>query len=388
MNHAIILAAGQGQRMKARKDKLLMEAGGNPIIYYSLVSYNDHSDIDNVIVVTNKTNEKQVGAIIKFYKLDKISKVVSGGLTRQQSMEAGLKELEKVADKNDAILVHNAANPLPSHLEISETIQHTQEYGACIVGHFVSSTVKEINEQHIIKTHDREKIFLAQTPQAAKYSIFKKAIKNAKKEKLEVTDEAMLLEAIEQPVRYTEAHEDNFKITNEADYLRLKSILGDLPDDIRVGIGQDSHVYDESKKGLVLGGLEYPDELKLEANSDGDVVLHAIFNALSQAIGDNSIGFYYDEIKGQKIYKSKKFLEPLLKKIKKAKFVVNSVGVMIECKTPKIDPLVAKLKKSIAQILGVETRKIGVTATSGEELTAFGAGLGIQCFAIVSLTKK
>ncbi|MDA1060672.1 MAG: 2-C-methyl-D-erythritol 2,4-cyclodiphosphate synthase [bacterium] len=388
MNHAIILAAGQGQRMKARKDKLLMEAGGNPVIYYSLASYNDHSDIDNVIIVANEINKKQIETIISFYGFNKVSKVITGGLTRQESMKMGLNELKKTADKNDVILVHNAANPLPSHQEISETIQHTAEYGACIVGHFINSTVKEINEDHIIKTHDREKMFLAQTPQAAKFSVFEKAAKNAEKKKLEVTDEAMLLEAIGQPVRYVEAHENNFKITTEADHIRLKSILGDLPSDVRVGIGQDSHVFEEKKKGLVLGGIEFPDELKLEANSDGDVVLHAIFNALSQAIGDNSIGFYYDEVQGQTIYKSKEFLKPLLQKIKKSKFRINSIGVMIECKTPKIDPLVSKLKKSIATILGVDTRKVGITATSGEELTAFGAGLGIQCFAIVSLMKE
>ncbi|MBI4231593.1 2-C-methyl-D-erythritol 2,4-cyclodiphosphate synthase, partial [Candidatus Peregrinibacteria bacterium] len=60
---------------------------------------------------------------------------------------------------------------------------------------------------------------------------------------------------------------------------------------------------------------------------------------------------------------------------------------MIECKTPKIDPLSSRLKKSLSQILGLDTRKIGITATSGENLTIFGAGLGIQCFAIASLRK-
>ena len=60
---------------------------------------------------------------------------------------------------------------------------------------------------------------------------------------------------------------------------------------------------------------------------------------------------------------------------------------MLECKNPKIDPLVAKLKKSISAILSLSPARIGITATSGEELTLFGQGVGIQCFAIISLIK-
>ena len=76
-----------------------------------------------------------------------------------------------------------------------------------------------------------------------------------------------------------------------------------------------------------------------------------------------------------------------MKKIKKQHFTVNSVGIMIECKTPKIDPLVSKIKKFLSAFLGLDARRIGITATSGEYLTSFGQGLGIQCFAIVSLVK-
>ena len=68
------------------------------------------------------------------------------------------------------------------------------------------------------------------------------------------------------------------------------------------------------------------------------------------------------------------------------KFKINSLGLMIECKNPKIDTLVPKLKKSLSEILGILPARIGITATTGENLTIFGAGMGIQCFAIVSLT--
>ena len=85
---------------------------------------------------------------------------------------------------------------------------------------------------------------------------------------------------------------------------------------------------------------------------------------------------------------SKEYLKPLLKKIKKKKLKINSLGVMLECKKPKVDPLVPKLKKSLSEILDLKPARIGITATSGEHMTLFGAGLGVQCFAIVSLVKE
>lgn len=373
--------------MKNKKNKLFLEAGGKPLIYYSLMSFNDHPDIDSITIVANKQNKASIELLLKTYLFPKVSKIVLGGLTRQQSFAKGFESLPKKIDKNDIILVHNAANPLITQEEIGELLLKTKECGASIVGHRVTDTIKEIDEDQIKQTHDRKQLFAAQTPQAAKYGVFSKALENAAKKGLEVTDEAMLLEAINQKVAIVEASENNFKITTPGDFTKLQALLGDLPEDFRIGIGQDSHMFDEKEKGLMFGGVLIKEERKLEANSDGDVLLHAIFNAISQALGDHSLGFYADELCEKGVKDSKKYLEPLLKKVKTNKFQINSVGLMIECKTPKIDPLSAQIKKSLAQILGIDTRKIGITATSGENLTIFGAGLGIQCFAIVSLRK-
>ncbi|MFH1534270.1 MAG: 2-C-methyl-D-erythritol 2,4-cyclodiphosphate synthase [Nitrospirota bacterium] len=388
MNHVIILAAGQGQRMSTRTDKMLLPVNGKPILYYSIMAFNDHPEIDTITVVANKINKFEIEKTIKIYKFSKIKRVTIGGLTRQNSVEKGLKELEKSAKPSDIILVHNGANPLPSHDEISKSIEVAAMHGACIVGHYITSTVKEIDDQHIIKTHDRDKLFAAETPQSSTYKIMKKAVDHTVKNKLEVTDEAMMFEAIGQKTKYIKADENNFKITSQADYLKLKTILGEMPEDFRTGIGQDSHMFEEKKKGLVLAGLEFPDEPKLEANSDGDVILHAIFNALSQSIGEMSLGFYADDAYEKGIKDSKKYLEIVLKKIKKEGFKVNSLGLMIEAAKPKIDPLVSKMKKSLAGILDLNTRRIGITATSGEKCTIFGEGLGIQCFAIASIVKE
>lgn len=387
MNIAIVLAGGTGSRMNNSKDKLLLPVNGRPVIYYTLMAFNDHPEVEKIVLVGSKPNKSSLEKIVKTYNFAKVKKVVVGGAQRQDSVKKGFKEL-KSPKKDDVILVHNGANPLPSHQEISETIAKCQEMGACIVGHSVTSTVKEIEDEHIIKTHDRNKLFAAETPQAATFEVFEKAWKHLEKNGLQVTDEAMMFEAIDQKIAYVNADENNFKITNAGDYAKLRTILGDLPEDYRIGLGQDSHSFSSEEKGLTLAGVFFKDEKKLEANSDGDVILHAIFNAISQAIGEKSLGFYADPECEKGVKDSSKYLEIILKKMKKEKFKINSLGLMIEAKKPKFDPITLKLRQSLAKILDLDIRKIGITATTGEELTSFGQGLGIQCFAIVSLVKN
>ncbi len=391
MNHVIILAAGKGKRFNPKKDKMLVPVAGKPLIYYSLMAFNDHPDISTITVVCSKENKEAINEIIKNYEFIRVKKVKSGSDTRQKSLENGLKSVETAEKdslkKDDIILVHNAANPLPSHEEITEAIVEAQEHGACITGRFPTSTMKEVDGSHIVKTHDRELMFAAETPQAVKYGLLDRAIKNAKKKNIEATDEAMLLEAIGQKVKYVEASENNFKITTKADYARLATVLGELPENFIVGLGQDSHMFSEEEMGLTLGGLFLKDEKKLDANSDGDVIMHAIFNAMSQAIGEMSLGFYADSECEKGVKDSAKYLDIIMKKAKKQKYTINSLGLMIECKTPKVDPLVSKIKKSLSAITGLNSRRIGITATTGEKCTVFGEGMGIQCFAIVSFIK-
>jgi 2-C-methyl-D-erythritol 2,4-cyclodiphosphate synthase len=200
----------------------------------------------------------------------------------------------------------------------------------------------------------------------------------------------MMFEAIGQKTAYVLSHDHNFKITTNADYQKLKSILGEKPEDFIVGIGQDSHEFEASKSAktcLVLGGVKISSEPKLKANSDGDIILHALFNAISQALGEKSLGFYADEKVKEGIKDSKKYIEIILKKAHKQGYKLNNVGLMLECSHPKIDPISHEIKTSLSKILDLPSAKIGITATSGEALTPFGKGQAIQCFAIVSLVK-
>jgi 2-C-methyl-D-erythritol 2,4-cyclodiphosphate synthase len=158
---------------------------------------------------------------------------------------------------------------------------------------------------------------------------------------------------------------------------------------IRVGLGQDSHRFEDeaSTKPLVLGGVVFPGHPGLQANSDGDVVLHAVFNALSQAIGKRSLGVYADPMCAKGITDSREYLRVALDMVRAAGYTVNNVGVSIEARRPKIEPKAGEMKTSLARLLDVAEDQVGITATSGEGLTAFGRGEGIQVLVIVSLVR-
>jgi 2-C-methyl-D-erythritol 2,4-cyclodiphosphate synthase len=159
---------------------------------------------------------------------------------------------------------------------------------------------------------------------------------------------------------------------------------------MHVGLGQDSHAFepDGSQKPLVLGGVVFPGAPGLQANSDGDVVLHAIFNALSSAIGKRSLGIYADPICERGVKDSSAYLAVALDMVREAGYTVGNVSVSIEARRPRIEPRAEEMQQHIADLLGVSTDRVGLTATSGEGLTAFGRGEGIQVFVIASLDSR
>lgn len=153
----------------------------------------------------------------------------------------------------------------------------------------------------------------------------------------------------------------------------------------RVGIGQDSHRFEPvgSTKPLKLGGVTVPGHQGLDGNSDADVVFHALTNAISGISGVNIIGSVSDELcLGRGITDSGVYLGKALDTL--GEYRVSHVSLAIECKVPKLFPHVAGIKASIAEYLSLASSDIGITVTTGEGLTAFGRGIGIQVFAVVT----
>ncbi len=389
---ALIVAAGKGKRMGLKKPKLLLPVFGKPILYYTVSAFYDSPSINTVIIAVNKEIHRETKKMVQAYfsaKKDRVH-IIQGGTTRPETVLNGIQFCKKHLTFNDntVITIHNGANPLVTDDEITSCINEAKKHHACIVAHPVTATLKEVNKKSVIQTHNRDEFAHAQTPQCFTYKHLIKALEKVGPPYSDMTDEAHLMEAAGYTVHHIPASEQNIKMTTEKDYSYIRHVLGDLPDDYLIGLGQDSHAFD-NKKGLTLGGVFIEDEFALQANSDGDVIIHALCNALLQALGKKSLGAFADRwCEKKNIKDSTKYLTKIVRMVHKKGYVINNIGIMIEAKKPNMDPLSNSMKKNIAKLCKIDINRVGINATSGEELTAFGKGKGIQVYSIVTVKKN
>ena len=158
---------------------------------------------------------------------------------------------------------------------------------------------------------------------------------------------------------------------------------------IRTGIGQDSHRFlsQESTKVCVLGGLILEEVPGFLANSDGDVIFHALCNAISSLTGVIILGKKADEmLENQGITDSRLYLEEALKTLGDQQ--ITHVAITIEALRPKLLKRIPKLRESVANAMNLNVSQVGMTATTGEGLTDFGLGEGLQCFCIITTIEE
>ena len=152
---------------------------------------------------------------------------------------------------------------------------------------------------------------------------------------------------------------------------------------MKCAIGQDSHRFDleNINKKLILGGIVFEGYPGLLGNSDADVVLHAITNAISGITCKNILGEVADKLCKEGITNSEVYLKEALKYLNEK---IVHLSISIECKTPKITPKINEMRHNIARILEIEENCVGITATTGEELTEVGKGNGISVICIIT----
>lgn len=154
---------------------------------------------------------------------------------------------------------------------------------------------------------------------------------------------------------------------------------------VRTGIGQDSHRFlpPESAKPCVIAGFIFKDVPGFQANSDGDVVYHAICNALTSLTGVLILGGIADDLcLRDGITDSEVYLARAIETLGQQQ--VTHVAISLEAKRPNFKKYVLSMRQNIARVMGLRLDQVGMTATSGEGLTDFGCGDGVMCFAIVT----
>ncbi len=153
----------------------------------------------------------------------------------------------------------------------------------------------------------------------------------------------------------------------------------------KIGLGFDVHRLIKAKKALVLGGVKIPSPFSLKAVSDGDVVLHAVSDALCGAAGLGDIGDYFPPSRKFAGLDSRKIVKVILNRIKK-NFKIKNIDIVIVTEKPKLLPHKKNIRKSLENIFGI--RAINVKVKSKEKLDILGGKSAISCFAVALLGKK
>ncbi|MFW5775415.1 MAG: 2-C-methyl-D-erythritol 2,4-cyclodiphosphate synthase [Chitinivibrionales bacterium] len=154
---------------------------------------------------------------------------------------------------------------------------------------------------------------------------------------------------------------------------------------MRSAIGQDSHRFEiqDCAKPLMLGGVHIPDCPGLAGNSDADVILHALTNAVSGISGKNILGAVSDRLCLQQgITDSAVYLRYALDTL--GEFRLYHVSISVECSRPRLSQHIDAIKRRLGELLNLNPAAIGLTATTGEGLTAFGRGEGIQALVVAT----
>lgn len=225
-NVAIILAAGNGNRMHSNMKKQFLLLNDKPLLYYSLKAF-EESAVDEIIVVTGKEDiDYCYHNIIKPYNFRKVKKVIEGGAERYHSVFNGL----MAADNCENVFIHDSARPMITKELIELILESMEHYNALIVGVPVKDTIKSVDEQEFVKdTPNREELWQIQTPQVFKYFLIKAAYQYVIDNGIQnITDDAMVLELYsgkKELVKLFKGSYENIKITTSEDMLIAETFL-------------------------------------------------------------------------------------------------------------------------------------------------------------------
>ncbi len=210
---AIVTAGGVGTRMGADMPKQYLCLAGVPILARTLRIFEEHSEIDFIVVTTPKEQvDFCFSQIVRRYGFRKVRNIVQGGSTRQKSVLNGL----KLAEDSDFVVVHDAVRPLVEASIISGTIKNARLHGSAIAACSVRDTVKKA-DGFILGTLPREDLWLAHTPQTFRTSLISEAHAKALADGFTGTDDASLVERLGLKVAIVPDSAYNIKITSPQD---------------------------------------------------------------------------------------------------------------------------------------------------------------------------
>lgn len=369
----VLVAAGQGQRFGHAK--ALVPLAGRPMLAWSIRAF-EHSAADGLVVVAR---EEDLPVLSDWSFRGRPLLSVAGGVTRQDSVAAGLRALPHDADR---VVVHDAARPLVTAQLIDQVAASPALATMPTVA--VADTLRR-SRRTTWTTIDRQRAYQVQTPQAFLRSELTKRL-GGKRSRL--TDEAELF--AEKPGELVSVPGDpaNLKITVLGDLALAEALLAHRQPgpSVRVGHGYDVHRLRLGPGPLKLGGVSIFAGLELVGHSDGDVLLHAVADAVLGGAGLADIGHYFPPGRPETAgMDSGEIVRAAVAQAKDKGFEVVQTDITLAADAPRLSPHRDAIRREVARLLGIGPAQVGLKATTEEGLVNATSGLGVKVWAVALL---
>ncbi|MGB6310732.1 MAG: 2-C-methyl-D-erythritol 2,4-cyclodiphosphate synthase [Steroidobacteraceae bacterium] len=389
---AVVPAAGRGARFAASIEgsapKQYAPLLGATVLEWSLRALLAEPRIHAVMVglAAGDAHWPGIASRIPSSKL----RTTIGGANRQDTVANGLDALAQQAAADDWILVHDAARPclnagdLSALLDAVGGVNGANPDGAVLAAPIVDTVKRELGDH--VATVDRQGLWRALTPQVFAFAQLRHALREAKLAGVEVTDEAQAVERMGLRPVLVPGSPFNIKVTRLQDLATAANILKMTEvTPMRVGQGFDVHAFGEGDH-VILGGVRIAHSKAVVAHSDGDVVIHALCDAILGALGDGDIGQHFpDSDPRYRGADSRVFLRVVAARLQAAGLKLINADITVLAEAPRVAAHRPAMAANLSADLGVAPQLVNIKATTTERLGFIGRGEGLAAMASVLL---
>ena len=367
--YAIIPAAGSGSRAGFRENKLLRRVGGAPVLQRTAAAFAANAQIAGIAVCVNERDREAVRAMLA--PLQNVL-LTEGGETRTASVRNALEELAALPCPPDYVLIHDGARPFVTQKIIDDCIATVRQFGSAVCALPCTDTAVRAESGFIRETVPREGLYTLQTPQGFAFPALLAAYRKIA-ESDAFTDDSGVFRRYAAPPRLFRGTPANKKLTFPEDF--------DV-EEFRTGVGVDTHAFGAERDHIVLGGVRIPFSAGLRAHSDGDVLCHAVMDALLSAAGLPDIGHYFPDTDPQYAGADSLALLAKVRGILAGHGArAANVSASIVAEKPRLAPHIPQMKQNIARALGIAEGAVGIAAGTNEGLGYLGRGEGVTVIA-------
>jgi 2-C-methyl-D-erythritol 4-phosphate cytidylyltransferase/2-C-methyl-D-erythritol 2,4-cyclodiphosphate synthase len=386
----IMPAAGSGRRFGTRVPKQYATLLGRTVMEWALEPFIADGRCSGIVVAL-APDDPWWPQVAK--RLPQEVATVAGGTTRSGSVLNGLRALGTRADERDWVLVHDAARPCLPAADLTKLLRdlRDEETGGLLAAPG-ADTLKygpTVGASAVERTVDRTGLWRALTPQMFRFGALRKALEAAHDAGRTPTDESQALEWVGARPLLVEGSPANMKVTTAQDLVLAAAILNSrqarTEQVMRIGSGFDVHTFGEGDF-VMLGGVRVPYGRGVIAHSDGDVILHALCDALLGGAGLGDIGQHFrDDDPQWRGADSQGFVRAVLAMLRERRLSVVNADITVLAEAPRLAKHREEIRASIATLLDVAPDCVNVKATTTEKMGFLGRGEGLAAQAVVLL---